>query len=388
MTAQVLDTPPDGRTASGPGLPERLPSLARVLGQHVYDNVPIYLSGGIVIFVVVILATPELREDGGNIMVVCGMFAASVTLLLFRAFLANAMKAFEALRKRGIIVEAREPTPLDSTAGRESYAEFVKGTQALLDSKSRQLVTALVFCCLVSYWWWLSPPTGLFGWVDLTLELVIGFVSGWLAWKMIAVGLKIRQLGRRFDLKPQLGHPDKCGGLSPLGNLCLLNGLIVSPTGIYLGLWIILGPYTPYRFEALFWQPTYYQLLLVPVLISAVSFFGPLQSVHAALQRTRERAEGELDAIAGDIDRLTRELLEDGGTLESREVEARSRKIERLKALYEQYENLPAWPFNAQIVTRLVVPQIVPIAGYLGLGEKAGSILAPFFGAPGVVEAH
>jgi hypothetical protein len=315
-------------------------------------------------------------------MVVTGLFAASVTMLLFRALLAESIKTFEVLGRRGVVVAAASAGPPGATTGRRSYQAFVDDTRAYLDSKPRQLLTGLLFCGLVLYWWRLAPPSSGFEWLDFGFELLIGFVAGWLTWKVIAVGLKISQLGREFDLKPLLNHPDRCGGLSPLGNLCLLNGLIISPTGAYLGLWIIFGAYTPFRDEALFWQPTYYQLLLVPVIASVLSFFGPLLSVHATLKRTKERAEQELDQAARAVDSLARELLESGGALEPREVERRSRKIERLQALHAQLENLPVWPFNTGIVSRLVLAQLVPLAGFFGLGEKAVEILGPSIGLP------
>ncbi len=109
-------------------------------------------------------------------------------------------------------------------------------------------------------------------------EHFIAFIIGLMAWRMLVIGVQVWKLGKRFDLNPQLGHPDTCGGLEPLGNLCLWNALILALPGVFLGGWIILGPSTKYGdiYTSLF-----YKLLILPV------SWGGDQFLSAFMERAR-----------------------------------------------------------------------------------------------------
>jgi hypothetical protein len=72
------------------------------------------------------------------------------------------------------------------------------------------------------------------------LAPLAGYVLGTLLWKMIATVIATRRLSYRFDLDVRPTHPDKCGGLKPLGDLYFANAWIVLLAGLFIAVWVLI----------------------------------------------------------------------------------------------------------------------------------------------------
>ena len=181
---------------------------------------------------------------------------------------------------------------------------------------------------------------------------------------MLVIGVQVWKLGKKFDLNPQLGHPDNCGGLEPLGNLCLWNALILALPGVFLGGWIILGPSTKYDdiYTSLF-----YKLLLIPMSWAAISFFLPLWSVHQILLAKREAIRLHLDQLGRSIDQMAHQMLDRAHELEPDESEKMAKKLELMRQTYQQNKDYPVWPFNYEILKKQALSQIVQVLSLTGL---------------------
>jgi hypothetical protein len=175
----------------------------------------------------------------------------------------------------------------------------------------------LLFTLLVFTWDWSS-----------VIEFFIAFVIGLMAWRMIVISYTIYRLGKKFCLKPQLEHDDGCGGLEPLGNLCLWNMLIVAIPGIFLGGWIIVGQSAiysllseSYTLLAKYYTPLFFKLLMIPLAYAIISFVLPLWSVHHAMESSKEAKQRELDQLSYEIDQLEAKLLSQVDKLDPQESE-------------------------------------------------------------------
>lgn len=202
------------------------------------------------------------------------------------------------------------------------------------------------------------------------VEPFIGIFLGLIAWRMLVTGLQISRLDRCFDLTPRLKDPDKCGGLEPLGNLCLHNAKIVGVWGLFLGLWIILG--TSYQMYSLY-VPLFYKLLALPFSLALASFFLPLWGVHCAMLDKKNDLGVALDHIAGNIDALARKRLEAAQKIDKLETD--NLQISKwlaeqdvLQKIYEDSLNFAVWPFNYRIMLVFLTSQAVPLLGLTGLG--------------------
>lgn len=208
-------------------------------------------------------------------------------------------------------------------------------------------------------------------WTGFILEPVIGFFLGLIVWKILVTGVEIWKINKTFDLVPHLAHPDTCGGLEPLGNLCLYNALIVSIWGIFLGGWMMLGPFTEY---GLFYSPLFYNLLPIPVIIAVITFFLPLWGLHQHMIYKKLRIMRRLDRISQNINKLENRRLNLADNMEAEATDL-SKNIENLRKVYNDNLNYPEWPFNYRILLAFVTSQAVPLLSLAGLGTPLLNVI-------------
>lgn len=307
-------------------------------------------------------------------MLYSGMLSSAISLLLFSSLMKRIPYTLGVLWDRKII-GSRDEASDDSRANKrelientnlfspsklgKQYIAFILKFQDLLN-RPYQWVFALAFSALVFTW---SNDVD----IGQIAEHLIAFVIGFMAWRMIIIGVQVWQLGRKFDINPQLGHPDECGGLEPLGNLCLWNALILSVLGIFLGGWIIIGP--QYGDQYTQYTSSFPKLLLIPVGWAAVSFLFPLLSIHDVLVTNREEVQLQLNQMGQRINQLSHELLDKCHELEPEESEKIAKKLAILQRTYQQHENYPVWPFNDDLIKKLTLSQTVQLLSLTGLGQ-------------------
>ena len=160
-------------------------------------------------------------------MYISGMLAAALSLFAFSELMKKIPETFLNLWSRGIIMEdcpsdsskkiedekASEIAAPENEQLEKRFCQFIQNMQKTLNY-SYQWAMGLAFFLLVFTWDWSNP-----------IEFFIAFVIGLMAWRMLTTSINIWKLGVKFSLEPKLGHPDKSGRLSPLGNLCLWNAL-------------------------------------------------------------------------------------------------------------------------------------------------------------------
>ena len=191
--------------------------------------------------------------------------------------------------------------------------------------------------------------------------ILVTLTAGFMIWRIVITGWQIRRLGKVFDLVPQLGHPDECGGLSPLGYLCLWIALICSVIGAVLGAWSILWPYLGYESSS----TVYWTLLPIPIALAFCGFFLPLWNIHHVMVGKRIGVQKQLDQLGRSIDRLESEMLIKGDDLEPDEAESIAKKIELLRQTYQRNLQYRTWPFNIESLKKLFLYQTIPVLSLL-----------------------
>jgi hypothetical protein len=157
---------------------------------------------------------------------------------LFREKVPN---TFDILWRRRLIIPRGE----GNLAGQ--YLDFLKDYNVWLNHQRYVWITRLLGLAVAVYSVWrlefgpISPS-----W-RLPLRLLIsvlgplaGYVLGTLLWKMIATVIATRRLSYRFDLDVRPTHPDKCGGLKPLGDLYFAHAQVVLLAGLYVAIWVLI----------------------------------------------------------------------------------------------------------------------------------------------------
>jgi hypothetical protein len=327
----------------------------------------------------IFLAAPT--STAGIFMYITGMLSVALCLLAFQILMQKIPEILATLWNRSII-ESRSAPP--SPAVLNEYQDFCRQVEASLNHHA-QWVLGLVFALLVMTWATRYPfprsfsLVGFLVLVGLAIQFLIALIVGLMVWRMIVIGVQVWRLGSRFNLAPQLGHPDGCGGLEPLGNLCLWNALIVSIGGLFLGGWTILGPSSPYASVANTYAPLFAKLLVIPMLVAAVSFFLPLWSVHLAMTARRAEVQLQLDQLGSVINGLEHEMLEKVDELQADQSEKMAKKLDVMQQVYMRGNYYPVWPFNIKTLLKFGTSQVVPLLGLTGLGEPIVKVIKALF---------
>lgn len=215
--------------------------------------------------------------------------------------------------------------------------------------------------------WILSDPYNFFQ--IIVLYPFIGFVLGLMIWRMLVIGWEISQLGRKFKLNPQPENPDGCGGLEPIGNLCLWNALIISIMAIWLGSWIILVTMPPFEIYGPQYRSVHSVLLIIPISLSIIAFLWPLWKIHNQMEMGQAKIYYGSNQLNNKINRLDQETLAQPGTPNLRKKEKVVKKQDLIQQDNKITSNYPTWPFNASILKKLALSQTVPFLSLLGLGK-------------------
>ena len=320
----------------------------------------------------------------GREMFSTGLFAAALALFAFEISMNRISTIFGTLWRRGSIANSgnnggRPASPQKNKDAILAYHHFMKEVEDQLNSRT-QWIMAVLFGALVFSWFPFSRTGGrpiyLFG---LGAEVVIAFFIGFVVWRMVSTGWHVWRLPKRFEFEVQVLHPDQCGGLEPLGNLCLWNALIIAVAGIFLGGWISIGPTTPFAYYALRYIPLFQVLLIVPIILSLIVFILPLWNTHVVMTRKRDEIQIRLDELAKSIYAESTFLLDETHHLNSMEGEERNKHLNLMRDIYSQHQKIPTWPMNTNIVTKFAVAQALPVLSFAGIGGPIVTVLVNLF---------
>lgn len=337
-----------------------------------------------------------------DLMFTTGVFAAVLALFTFLMLMERIPDTLATLWFQKIIA-ARMPMKQASDNQNmavsasllDQYAAFIMSFESMLNSHAQWLI-GIVFAFLgfvivlsQSHHLYLLWPemdlkgsiyftvqmwnaSGLYGRAAIVAQPLLGLLLGFVAWRMTITGAKVWQLGKEFGLTPRIGHPDNCGGLEPLGNLCLWNAVILAIPAIYLGVWVLLVNYPPYKSQ----YENYYAglqagLLAVPILLSTISFLLPVWSAHQIMLAKRQEERLKLEDLGKRMAILEEKLksLSANSADEIENCQKISKEIESLHQSYIQIWNAPTWPFNVRILRKFALAQVIPLLGLTNLGK-------------------
>jgi hypothetical protein len=251
----------------------------------------------IVVFAADALKNAQISE-ASRIQYITGIFTAATAIFTFNVLLRQIPKVLATLWIRDIIhckssaihidfenhvSSGDELTPAQGIKVEKAYLIFINNLETQLNHP-RQWLMGAGFAILVLTWSstyefeGARKALGILSYGGLIVQPLAAVAIGIMAWRMLVVAVNVWQLARKFDLALKLGHPDRCGGLEPLGDLCLWNALVVSVAGIFLGGWLIAYQIEAPIFAGLAsnYKALYSHLLVIPVLFC---FYGLFSSI-------------------------------------------------------------------------------------------------------------
>ncbi len=186
--------------------------------------------------------------------------------------------------------------------------------------------------------------------ISLLYAMIIFYVT-----RSIVISLFLRALVARAPLRILPLHPDKCGGLRPVGRLGLRNQYTLTVLGINIVLLLLIWVYAMNR-EAPFGEimiagsATY--LILGPII-----FMAPLLPFRAGMQNAKKEWTHEFARVVRvEIERLRGQI-----TINS-VSEVDEKLIDRLRKVGSAIDELPIWPFDPGTLRKFATAYVVPVA--------------------------
>jgi hypothetical protein len=292
-------------------------------------------------------------QDPTSGLVALAWVGTVVGFTLFLGFVDRVPHAFETIRHRGIMGASFD------------WETFYRSTER--DLHHRAIVAFAVFaaCAVLVGWFRGIPDFATVGprQVGWSIPAAIEVLAAMSLASLGAVGLsclavvggRIHAMGKHPELRTQPDHPDRCGGLGPLGQLCLWNAFILAVPATILSLWIIGNPAGT--------NTVHVVLCAIVVLLAAAAFFFPLRQLHIQMTDKAQRLVTRQEQRAPKVDRLTKELALDGWMLSRKRFARKYNELEQERAMYQRIRQVPRWPVTAGHIYQLVVSLFIPVVG-------------------------
>jgi hypothetical protein len=170
----------------------------------------------------------------------------------------------------------------------------------------------------------------------------------------VAISLLLRDIVGHSQLRMLPLHPDKCGGLSPIGSLGLRNQYVLMIFGLNLVFFVMVS--------LLFLEirPSLYNLIAAAAI--AYLILGPLIFTAPLLPFRSGMIRNKTDLMRAVALRLRVELQRLHGQLNSGPISKDDEEIvDRLRKIGTIINELPVWPFDAATLRKFLTAYVIPI---------------------------
>lgn len=165
----------------------------------------------------------------------------------------------------------------------------------------------------------------------------------------------LRKLNKNFNIQIKPLHQDKCGGLKPVGDLCIKIDYMLL---VFFAAIVIFSVFSfTEEIEIL----VYFGILLYTA-SATFFFFYPLWPVHNSMKRQKNtlirRLNEKFDPFYQEI---YKEITIKGANISSEKLE----KIEQIEKIHESATRMPIWPFDVVGLIRFFTTVFVPVLGII-----------------------
>lgn len=172
--------------------------------------------------------------------------------------------------------------------------------------------------------------------------------------RSVAISIFLADVVKRAEIRMFPFHPDKCGGLSPVGRLGLRNQYTLTVLGLNIAILALMS------IRVLNPTVSLYTLLIAAtaayVILGPVVFVGPLLPFRNGMLRARnEWARDVASVLRVEVDNLRTKVRT--GRFTSADAEA----LERLQKLGGVIDELPVWPFDSKTLRRFGTAYALPL---------------------------
>ena len=333
---------------------------------------------------------------------------AMAIVWLYQRFAKQAPRALLGLWENGML---SPKTAAEDIGGISTAKDFLKRYKAALSNRRRFIlmgaILLIVDIILAHYITTISTPSfETFPDATNTLFLVFKFVifaDLWVgvilmaAWSMLVTMYFIRRLPQALNLEVIPSHPDQCGGLKPIGDICLELALIAVISSLVLAYWGSVGkalrtagmlpkfsdervaevverslPGTSLEFKKLF-DPTREPQQItrrfanlgtaIGIIGGGWLFLYPVLGIHERMKDKKAEFAQKLAEAAAEFDI---ELEHSIHARDDKQIEQAHNKLDILQNTYPLLQNYPVWPVSRRIfITKFATPEFLTIVGLI-----------------------
>ena len=190
--------------------------------------------------------------------------------------------------------------------------------------------------------------------ISLLYAMVIIYV-----WRCVTMSKFLRALVKAAPLHLLPFHPDKCGGLRPVGQIGLRNQYTLTVLGINIVLLILV--WTASQNDS---APLTFLMMLVAMaflILGPVVFMAPLLPFRRGMLDAKSEWTSEIaHLLRKEFAKLRKKIRKEEITKSDEET------IDRLRKVGEVIDDLPVWPFDARTLRRFATAYLIPIGIPLG----------------------
>jgi hypothetical protein len=198
--------------------------------------------------------------------------------------------------------------------------------------------------------------------IILLYTVVIIYVT-----RSIVVSRLLRAIVEAAPLRILPLHPDKCGGLRPVGQLGLRNQYTLTVLGINIVLLLVVWVYGLGHTAAL--REVMIGASVAYLILGPVIFMAPLLPFRQGMQNAKKEWTREVARVVRvEIERLRLQIGRNEITKPDEE------SLERLRKVGAAIDELPIWPFDASTLKKFATAYILPLALPI-LGESIRAFL-------------
>ncbi len=208
---------------------------------------------------------------------------------------------------------------------------------------------------------WYSLETDEFiylgGWAQLIVYYVTFYVFSLSLLNIVATYRILEVLFSTNKLVVQPLHPDKCGGLAPLGALSrtLIYGII------FLGIIVTLNVHFNYEnFDRELDNPLQISIMLGYLVMAYVIFFLTMHAAHKPMKQAKEE---EMRLIHHYIAGINKEIKKDFEELRDIDSDALE-NFHNAKEMYDITSEMPVYPYNVKTVITFISSVFIPVLLY------------------------
>jgi hypothetical protein len=211
---------------------------------------------------------------------------------------------------------------------------------------------------------------------------IAGYMISVAVWKCFITGYFVHRFSNIFEITVQPSHPDKAGGLKPLGDLIFSMALITIVASLALSILtiasqinntiykILISAYLPSsQVQAPFYLYSTEWLakgsLAVAIILSFVVFVLPIISTHRRMRSEKINLLSSLTEVGNKITELEKQIKK--VNLDYKKRNEAFAEIASLSKIYELANKTPVWPFDRDILIKFFTPQVISLLSLLGI---------------------